>query len=767
MHDSPSPFGTFSALSGAVISALAVLLIGFSFGASGDPAAAPPGLAAQPASGASHSAYVSDVACAGCHAVAYDAWRTSHHFHAMEVPDEASVRGDFGGAAFVDAHARYRFFRRDGRYFVEVAGGAGAVEHEVRYTFGWEPLQQYLVEGERGRLQALTIAWDTKQGRWFDLAERDPAPPGDPLHWTGREFTWNFRCADCHSTDLQRHYDVAADRYETTFANVNVGCQACHGPGRAHVAWASGDRKASDKGLVAAPGESTRAQLDTCARCHSRRRPITEVPVPGAPFLDHFVPDLLGESLYFSDGQIRDEVFEYGSFVQSRMHRSGVVCSDCHNPHSGALHADGNAVCVACHNETPPERFASIRPLSYDSPAHHFHEQGKAGSFCVDCHMPARTYMRVDPRRDHSLRVPRPDLSAATGAPDACTGCHSDRNAAWAAARIAEWYGPGRRQEPHYGEALALGRKGAPGSGAALAALAGDTTQPSIARATAVEMLQRHLDQETGPAVAGALADPDPLVRMAALRTLEAIAPGARVDLAAPLLDDPVRSVRITAARALAAVSEAALPEHRRAAHVRASEEYVASELAAAERPESHLNLGLYWAERGDIEKSEAAYRTALRLAPDFIPAMINLAELKRAQGQNDDEARLIEQARDMAPGDASALHALGLLRVRQGRQAEALPLLASAAAMAPGSARYAYVHAVALESLGQADAARAAYMTALQRHPYDVNLLAALLQLQLRSNDRDAARSTLDHLIELRPRDAGLARLKAQLGGR
>jgi Flp pilus assembly protein TadD len=373
--------------------------------------------------------------------------------------------------------------------------------------------------------------------------------------------------------------------------------------------------------------------------------------------------------------------------------------------------------------------------------------------------------MSVDPRRDHSLRVPRPDLSVATGAPDPCTGCHSTSGATWAAAQIAEWYGPGRRQEPHFGEALALGRTGAPGAGARLAALVANAEAPPIARATAVEMLQRYLDQETGSAVADALGDPAPLLRMAALRALGVIEPGARVDLAAPLLDDPVRAVRITAAQVLAPAADVALLGDRRTAYARAADEYIASELAAAERPESHLNLGLYWAERRDAEKAEAAYRTALRLAPDFVPALINLAELKRAQGLAEEEANLIEQARDIAPQNASVLHALGLLRVRQGRHAEALPLLAEAAATAPESARYAYVHAVALESLGQVDAARTAYEAALRAHLYDIELLTGHLQLQLRLGDRAGARSTLDRLMALRPSDAGLTRLSTQLG--
>lgn len=769
MHDSVPSHRSVGVIAGALGSALAVLLIGTAveaWGPRGGGAAAAP----VPQTGAADGGdFVSDGECASCHAGQFRAWQESHHFHAMEAPDAASVRGDFDDTTFTDANARYRFFRRDGRYLVEITDDAGANEHEVRYTFGWDPLQQYLVDGERGRLQALTVAWDTDQGRWFDLSQDNPAPAGDPLHWTGRDYNWNFRCADCHSTDLKRNYDLETDSFATAYAAVNVGCQACHGPGREHIAWArdGDDARAapSGNGLIVALSDPA-GQIETCARCHARRRPITAAAVPGEPFLDHYIPELIEADLYHADGQILDEVFEYGSFLQSRMHQAGVACSDCHEPHSGALHADGNAVCTACHNKTPPERFSSITPLDYDSPAHHFHAQGRTGSFCVDCHMPARTYMMVDPRRDHSLRVPRPDLAEVTGAPDACTGCHADRDPAWAAGHIAAWYGPGRRAEPHFGEALALARLGGPGAGASLAALARDAAAPALVRASAVQMLRDYLDQRTGPAILAALGDPDPLVRIAALRSLEAVEPTARLDLAAPLLEDPLRAVRITAARVLAPVPDIAFLGERRTTYDRAAGEFVASELAAAERPESHLNLGLYWAERGNVEKSEAAYRTALRLAPDFVPALINLADLERARGQTGEEANLIEQAHAIAPQEASVLHALGLLRVRQARHDEALPLLARAAATAPESARYAYVHAVALDSLGRRQEAHTAAAAALERHPYDVDLLAWFLQHQLRAGDRAAARSTLDRLIMLRPDDANLARLRTEIGG-
>jgi predicted CXXCH cytochrome family protein len=750
-----------SAVLGGLAAAVAVMAAGALTPGGNDRASA----AEEPAPAAATASYVAETTCRGCHAAEFKAWQRSHHAHAMERPSDASVRGDFADTEFESGGTGYRFSKRNGDYYVSTEGPDGEPgEFRIAYTFGWTPLQQYLVELDKGRLQALTVAWDTEAETWFDLAEDDPAQPGDPLHWTGREYNWNFRCADCHSTDLRRNYDAETDSYDTTYSAVNVGCQACHGPGSGHIDWLGKGQPEAVENAGFGVAVSAEAELETCAQCHSRRRPITPHFVAGEPFLDHYVPDVLRDGLYFPDGQIDDEVFVYGSFLQSRMHQKGVTCSDCHDPHSGELWADGNAVCTACHNETPPDRFPTIKPLAYDSPAHHFHEEGQPGAFCVDCHMPARTYMTVDPRRDHGFRVPRPDLSEATDAPDACTGCHDDRDAVWAAQTIAEWYGEDRRREPHFGEAIALGRRGAPGARDALSALATDAEKPAIARATAVELLRQFVDARSAETVAAAAQDGDPLVRMAAMQALGAFPPDARADIAAPLLDDPLRAVRIAAARALAPVPSEAFLGDRRAPYQRAVDEYIDSELAVAERPESHLNLGLYWSEHGDAEASEAAYRRALELDPDFTPALINLAELYRATGRSEEEAMLLERAGEANPEDASVLHALGLLRVRQKRYDEALALLEKAAEAAPENSRFAHVYAVALDSMGRPEEAKAFRADALARDPYDVDLLGATLQQLLKDRDLYRARQIVDRLIALRPDDAELRALKDRL---
>lgn len=216
-------------------------------------------------------------------------------------------------------------------------------------------------------------------------------------------------------------------------------------------------------------------ELDTCAACHSRRKVITKNPVPGEPYLDGYLPALLEPGLHHADGQIDGEVYEYGSFLQSRMSAAGVTCSNCHDPHSAKLRAEGNALCGQCH-----------MPAKFDSAEHHHHQPGNAGAQCVNCHMPTKTYMVVDIRRDHSFRVPRPDLSVALGTPNACTQCHAEHSAEWAAQTVAGWFPGGRQTTPHYGTALHAGRVGAADAEEQLDRLILDRSQPAIARAKCV-----------------------------------------------------------------------------------------------------------------------------------------------------------------------------------------------------------------------------------------------------------------------------------------
>ncbi|HEX7217255.1 MAG TPA: cytochrome c3 family protein [Methylomirabilota bacterium] len=450
---------------------------------------------------------------------------------------------------------------------------------------------------------------------------------------------------------------------------------------------------------------------------------------------------LLENHLYFPDGQIRDEVYEYGSFRQSRMFQRGVTCSDCHDPHSGQLRAAGSQVCLGCHSAD-----------KYTAATHHFHPPGSSGADCLGCHMPTTTYMVVDPRRDHSLRVPRPDLSVTLGVPNACSRCHADRPAAWAAKQVETWYGHTPRGYQRYAEALAAGAAGAPGSGGLLEAVARDGDQPAIARASALAR-RAPASPGAGDLIRSALKDGDPLVRRAAAAALEGVEPARRVEPLAPLLDDSVRAVRLEVARLLAGAPREHLTDAQRAAFDHAYGEYVAAERFNADRPESHLNLALLYGAQRRTAEAEAELRTALVLDPRFVPAAVNLADLYRAGGRDPEGERVLRDVLAADPRSAAAHHALGLLLVRAKRQADALRELETAARLAPDRARYTYVYAIGLDGAGRRRQAIDVLERSLLRHPYDRDTLSALIAFTRESGE---PRRALDYARRLAALDPG-----------
>jgi predicted CXXCH cytochrome family protein len=744
-----------------------------------------PSIGAIVASADEPSTYVGAQACAGCHGTQLEAWKASHHALAMQTTTEATVLGDFAGAHLEHFGVTATFFRDGDKFMVRTDSSDGALDdYPIAYTFGVYPLQQYLIAFSGGRLQALGIAWDSRpkgQGgqRWFHLYSDQQLQPGDPLHWTGRDQTWNYQCANCHSTNLQKNYDLAANTYATSWTDIDVSCEACHGPGSRHVAWANSGEKAkptdgsggmgltnwlkpTDHGhweMNPATGIAQRteklasAEIDTCAACHSRRKVIANKPIPGKPYLDGYLPALLEPGLYHVDGQIDGEVYEYGSFLQSRMYQAGVTCSDCHDPHSAKLRAEGNALCGQCH-----------MPAKFDTAEHHHHQPGSAGAQCVNCHMPTKNFMIVDARRDHSIRVPRPDLSISLGTPNACTRCHAGRSAEWAAQAVVTSYPKGRHTTPDYGTALHAGRVGVVDAEQQLDRLILDQSQPAIARASALPLLAPYTTPASEPAIKAAIVDANPLVRSAAPRAVSASPPTALIQAVAPLLSDPVRAVRIEAARALAGTDLLALTPEQQTAFVKAVTEYVAAETVDADRPEAHLNLGLLEMRRRELSKADSEYRMALRLDAAFVPAMVNLADLDRARGMDQQGAELLRKAMAIEPKNADVAHSLGLFLVRQHDYAGALDMLRRANELAPDSARYALVYAVALNSTGAAADALALLERTHQQHPTDQDVLTALVSIEQDQGDFAKAVRYARELVAFNPGDARLRSLVSDL---
>lgn len=732
--------------------------------------------------------YAGTATCAECHKNEAALWKGSHHDWAMKPATKETVLGDFNGAKLAHHGITSRFARHGEKFLVTTIGQDGKLhEYEIAYTFGFYPLQQYLVAFPGGRLQALPLAWDSRpqaEGgqRWFHLYPGENLTTHSPLFWTRPDQTWNFMCAECHSTRLEKNYDPASDSYSTSWAEINVGCEACHGPGTAHAAWARSraengtgtSSNAAGKGLTVdlrrdgagswvfgkderiahlTEKPASRAQIDTCGFCHSRRASIGAEWHPGASLLQTHFPALPVEPLYELDGQMRDEVYNWGSFLQSKMYGAGVVCSDCHDPHSLKLKAEGNAVCSQCH-----------RADAYDTPKHHFHKAETKGAACVSCHMPARTYMDVDTRHDHSFRIPRPDQTLALGVPNSCNDCHADKSPAWADAQIDAWYGPARRKERTYADAFHAAREGLPGAAQALRDVALDPENPGIARAAAIAGLQPFPVEPSLPLLEKQAADEEPLVRWAVARDLRAVPPEARVRIGARLLNDPVRAVRIETAQALATLPPGMLTPEIRDAYVAALGEYRAMLGANDDRPETHFNFALLARQTGREALAEAALRKAIQRDETFMPAYIALAESYRAQGDIGAARKILAQAAPFGEHDADLAYAEALLLIDEGKRGKATEKFAEAAARAPGNARYAYVHAISVHDEGDGRKALALLEDAAARFPHDRFILRGAADYAAEAGERNKALGYARRLHTLLPDDAETAALIKRL---
>jgi predicted CXXCH cytochrome family protein len=709
----------------------------------------------------------------------------------MQHATDTTVLGNFNEAGFDYYGVHSRFFKKDGKYLVETDGPDGELAvFEVKYTFGIEPLQQYLVEFPDGRIQALSIAWDSRPQskggqRWFHLYPNEEINHDDVLHWTRLNQNWNFMCAECHSTGLRKHYDAKTDRFATTWAEISVGCETCHGQGSAHAAWARGQkswwpfdrREDTSKGLLvrfderqgftwpidpqtgnarrsAAPA-TLRKEVETCGLCHARRAGFQEEWVPGQWLSQTHVVEPLARDTYHADGQIRDveEPYNYTPFKQGKMFAAGVTCSDCHEPHSARLRLSGEGVCLQCHAS---DKYADVK--------HRHHATVDPAPTCIACHMPARTYMVVDIRHDHAFRIPRPDLSVALGTPNACNDCHRDRSPQWSAAAVEQWFGPVRKGFQAYGPAFHAARTEQADAAALLSVLAADRHAPAVARASALGELASRVTPANIATARTALADPDPMVRIGALDMLENV-PADRVwPFVSPLLSDPVRGVRIRAASLLAAVPTASQPARDRESFDRVAAEFIAAQRANAERPEARTTLGNFFAQRGLVQEAEAEYRAALRLSPQYAAAAINLADLYRQAGRDGEGEIVLRGALAASPREAALHHALGLTLTRLKRPEDALNELRRATELEPHRQRYAYVYAVALHSADRREEAMAVLQEALQSHPNDREILQALVSFSRIAGDATAALHYAEQLAIVEPDERSLAALIQEL---
>ncbi len=707
--------------------------------------------------------FVGSEKCKDCHKPEYDLWKGSHHDLAMDVATEATVLGNFNNATFEYFGTTSRFFRKDGKFFVHTQGiGGKMADLEITHTFGIYPLQQYLIPFSGGRRQCLPIAWDVKKKKWYHLNPGAPLDPDDWLYWTNAGQNWNGMCAECHSTQLKKNYDPESETYHTTWSDIDVGCEACHGPGSKHVNWAempAMGRPAVDnyKLGVSTANMTPRAQVELCAPCHSRRMSLGDNTHDHPDFLDYGMPRLIDPGLYFPDGQIIEEVYVYGSFIQSKMYTRDVRCSDCHDVHSIKRHKEGNDLCLQCH-----------KAAFYDTKTHHFHkkegEKGDpirsgegeilfdvgTGAQCEQCHMPGRVYMGIDYRPDHSLRIPRPDLSRTLGVPNACNRCHVDKTDQWSMDYIRKWYG--EKHKPHYGTVICEGRNGLLEARKELIRLFDDRLYPVIVRATALSLLQSYTGKDISDAYKRALVDEEALIRHTGVNAQDVLPVEKRCKLLLPLLYDPVMAVRIEAARGLTKLPNTNLNADQRVKLKQVQEEYINAMEYTADFAASRHNLGNMASSMGQDERAIDHYLAAIRIDSQFFPAKVNLAMLYNKYGNNDEAERLLREVVGSEPHMPEMEYSLGLLLAERQKYDEASFYLSSAARGLPGRSRIHYNLGLILELLGKDLEAEAALAKAIELEPDNLDYLYALAEFNLKRKKLQKARQFAEKIIAVDP---------------
>lgn len=678
----------------------------------------------------------------------------------MQDATPANVAGDFSDVRVTFHGMDSRFFREGDDHFVETVGSAGdRGKFPVRYTFGHRPLQQYLLDRGDGALQAFDVAWDSRPApdgqRWYHLQANEPMGPEHPFFWTGHAMNWSSHCAECHSTNVVKNFDPATRRFRTDYAEVNVACEACHGPGGEHVRLAQAGTLAESThsgfgvGLgervqwrfapgnpIAEPhGNLTDRDIDMCGGCHSLRTPLVSDTV-GRPYHEAYRLELPDDVRYFPDGQIREEVFVLGSFLQSKMHVRGVTCGDCHEPHSGEPLLPGNGVCAQCH-----------RADAYDVTSHHRHPAGKPGSACVDCHMPARTYMGVDDRRDHSFPIPRPALSAELGVPNACVDCHRGQDDQWAVESLRRWgVAP---DAAHWGMVHQRLRRGDPDALTTVKSLLEDGDLAPLVKASLLAQTANVGTRSLAEVLRPWLADPDPLIRRGAVAGTMGLPGDVRWWMLANRLRDSHPGVRFEMATSLADIPSLS-PAARRAAAA-LFDEYREALWASGDLAASHNALARLEVQLGQIQPAQSAFERALEIDPTSLPALVDFADLRRVQGREQEAGKLLRRALVAAPDSGTANVAYSLHLVRLERYVEALEPLSKATHTPDAQPRFFHIYAVAQDFLGHRDQALATLRRGVERWPWNVDLLSTLV---IFADDGQSleVRQHLDTLVRIAP---------------
>ena len=698
------------------------------------------------------SHFLGDGKCKECHQEEFKEWKGSHHDKAMDWANHESVLGNFDDVKFTSQGVTSRYFKKGDDFYVNTEGPDGKYyDYKIIYTFGVMPLQQYIVEFPDGRFQCLRTAWDSVKNKWFDLYPDFKVVHSEWLHWSRGGLNWNTMCSDCHSTNVRKNYDLKTESFDTKYAIINVNCEACHGPGKQHVEDVNrlGDQYTSTKTMHMTSDIKPKELVDQCARCHMRREQFSEAFNFEGTMLDHYFPQLIEEPIYYADGQIRDEDYVYGSFVQSKMYKNNVACNNCHNSHSLKLKFEGNNLCTQCHV-----------PENYDTPKHHFHKMDTDGSQCINCHMPGKFYMGNDFRRDHSFRVPRPDLSVKYGTPNACAGCH-EKDDKWAWEAFQELFGT--VDSIHYSDKLVSGVMGLPHGDTGLLELIKDKNHTEVVRASAVKALSHYNVENFINEYLSWLDDESAIVRGATIDILSEINSTDYVNSFLPLLKDPKRSVRIKAFYGLSGMNESSVPEAYKELYEKVKLEFFAHLDTNSDFVGGRAKRANYYLKKGDFDKGIAGYESALSMDNLNNQLRLTLANLYY-NVQNFTKAEqsfktVIEQEPDYGP----AYYSLALLYAELGQNDDAIELLNKAITKMPENPRLYYNLSLLYDQVNDNIKAENILKQGLTIDDTNESLLYALAYHYSKTNQPEKAKTTLIKLVQLYPNNPQYANFLAQ----
>lgn len=694
--------------------------------------------------------------CVSCHQQQVSDWQQSDHAKAMDLANEQTVLGDFNNATTAHYSQSARFFKNDDNYMIELTEAGKTSTYQVIYTFGHYPLQQYLVPAQNGRYQVFPFSWDSRSEteggqRWYPNYQNEDVQPNDRLHWQQGLQNWNGMCADCHSDGLKRNFDVSSNSFDTKWDEINVGCQSCHGkvaehgqskPYQSDALIDSPKLQAEALNWLLEPGEkvarlrnpdsqkATAAQkaerqqfMDTCFACHSLRSPMTDGFSPDKPFLDQFSPSLIAKPLYHSDGQIKEEVYVYGSFLQSKMYAEGVTCLDCHNAHTMKIKSDTNGLCLQCHTA---EAYQSVKHTRHDL-------ESEAGQ-CVTCHMSETTYMGVDARRDHSFKIPRPHLSTAYQTPNACVNCHTEQSNTWAAEKLAAWHGPAKalsRHEQYYldlihNESLSLDKH---------LAVINSKELNEIKRASAIMLLPNSIPMLSEHVVKGWVNSELPLIRLATAKVGHLLSDTEKLQSYQTLLNDKYKSIRVAAANELVGLG---LKDS--AVFKKAFEELTTSHLASNWRGEGNLNQSLVDLKLGQNQDAITNLKNSIKVDPYFEPAYVNLVDIYRSTKQTKEEVALFKVALERLPTSGTIQYAYGMHLIRMGNKNASVLAFKKAMELQSENPQHAYLYFLALDATGKTGQALKELKQVINQYP-----TREMIQLGLSLSQKMGDRASFD----------------------